>query len=327
MSIKVQWSREGSADPSSSGSVQLSEGESATVGRETGVDIHLTDSHVSRLHAEVYVENGIVVIKDAGSTNGITLDGAQVVQSRWEPGQTVRIGAYRLNLVVVPGSLVPARSKLPQVSRVEPDSRAREIPGQGGVELGDVYQRAKKNDPQAVRQLFLGFLGRNETVIDAGYLGGLGWIFPEHSFWCITNARIHGLVVNASGRLDLTFCFLKAVDVAYFHQPSRVGLWVTLIFYMLAVAVVGLAFVASGVMVGSVTPAAVGLVILGVLIIAAGIYLIPLVTRFYYRFTKSGCAFFTKEHVYMPILADRKNLRAAQSMLRLFEEQKRILGV
>ena len=59
------------------------------------------------------------------------------------------------------------------------------------------------------------------------------WIFPEHSFWCITNARIHGLVVNASGRLDLTFCFLKAVDVAYFHQPSRVGLWVTIVFYLL----------------------------------------------------------------------------------------------
>ena len=28
----------------------------------------------------------------------------------------------------------------------------------------------------------------------------------------------------------------------------------------------------------------------------------------------------------MPILADRKSLQAAQSMLRLFEEQKRILG-
>ena len=53
---------------------------------------------------------------------------------------------------------------------------------------------------------------------------------------------------------------------------------------------------------------------------------IPWVTRFYYRFTKSGCAFFTKEHVYMPILADRNNLKAAQSMLRVFEEQKRTLG-
>src|SRR5262249_60241896 len=140
----------------------------------------------------------------AGTTNGIALDGAQAVQSRWEPGQTVRIGAYRLSLVVVPGALVPARSKLPQVSRVEPDSRAREIPGQGGVELGDVYQRAKKNDPQAVRQLFLGFLGRNETVIDPGYLAGLGWIFPGHSFWCIPNARIPGLVVSAPGRLALS---------------------------------------------------------------------------------------------------------------------------
>ena len=27
-----------------------------------------------------------------------------------------------------------------------------------------------------------------------------------------------------------------------------------------------------------------------------------MVIRFYYRFTKSGCAFFTKEHVYMGTL-------------------------
>ncbi len=209
----------------------------------------------------------------------------------------------------------------------EPYARAREISGQGRLELGDIYQRAKKNDPQAVRQLFLGFLGRNETVIDAGYLGGLGLIFPEHSFWCITNARIHGLVVNAAGRLDLSFLFLKAVDVAHFHQPSRVGLWATIIFYVLTVAVIGTALMASGMMVGGLTPAAVGLVILGILVIAAGCYLLPVVSRFYYRFTKSGCAFYTKEHVCMPILADRKSLQAAQSMLRLFEEQKRILGV
>ena len=327
MSVQLQWLKEGSSDPSSSGSAYLSEGESATVGRETGVDIQLTDSGVSRLHAEIYMENGTVIIKDAGSTNGTILDGKQVVQSRWEPGQSVRIGPYRLSLVAVSGALVPSRSGPPQLSQLEPGSSAQEASGRGRVELGDVYQKAKRNDPQAVRQLFLGFLGRNETVIDAGYLGGLGWIFPEHSFWCITNARIHGLVVNASGRLDLTFCFLKAVDVAYFHQPSRVGLWVTLIFYLLTVAVIGIGLVANGVMMGSITPAALVSIILGVLVVAAGIYLIPLVTRFYYRFTKSGCAFFTKEHVYMPILADRKNLQAAQSMLRLFEEQKRILGV
>src|SRR4029077_17871357 len=94
---------------------------------------------------------------------------------------------------------------------------------------GDVYQRAKKNDRQAVREFFLGFLGRNETVIDTGYLGSLGLIFPEHSFWCVTTARVCGMIVNASGRLDFMFCFLKAVDVAYFHQPPGGGLWIALL--------------------------------------------------------------------------------------------------
>jgi hypothetical protein len=325
MRVQMQWFKDGSSDPSSWGSAYLSDGESATVGRETGVDIQLKDISVSRLHAEVYMEDGGVIIKDAGSTNGTILDGKQVVQSRWEPGQSVRIGCYRLSLVALPGALDRQRAGVPQVSRGAPEISPVVPSGSGSVELGDVYQRAKLNDPEAVRQLFMGFLGRNETVINAGYLGALGLIFPEHSFWCITNARICGMVVNASGRVDFTFCFLKAVDVAHFHQPSRVGLWVTIIFYLLIVASIGCGFLAGGVMLG-MTPGGLVLFIIGLLVFAAGIYLIPLVTRFYYRFTKSGCAFFTKEHVYMAILADRSNLKAAQSMLRLFEEQKRALG-
>jgi FHA domain len=325
MRVQVQWLKEGSPDRSSFGSAYLSEGDSATVGRETGVDIQLRDISVSRLHAEIYVEDGAVTIKDAGSTNGTTLEGKQVVQSRWEPGQSVRIGSYRLSLVALSGAPDRPRAEVPEVVRSVPEISPVVPSGTGSVELGDVYQRAKKNDPQAVRQLFTGFLGRNETVINAGYLGALGLIFPEHSFWCITNARICGMVVNASGRLDFTFCFLKAVDVAHFHQPSRVGLWVTIIFYLLIVASIGCGFIAGGLIAG-ITPVGFVLFILGLLVFAGGIYLIPLVTRFYYRFTKSGCAFFTKEHVYMAILADRSNLKAAQSMLRLFEEQKRALG-
>ncbi len=326
MRVQMQWVKDGPADSSSSGSAYLREGESATVGRETGVDIHLRDRSVSRLHAEVYMEDGTVIIKDAGSSNGTILDGKQVVQSRWEPGQSVRIGPYRLSLIALPEGLERSRSAAPQVSRPAPEIRPPLPPKPGSVELGDVYRRAKRNDPQAVRQLLLGFLGRYETVVDAGYLGALGVIFPEHSFWCITNARICGMVVNASGRVDFTFCFLKAVDVANFHQPSRVGLWVTIIFYLLIVASIGCGFAAGGVMLGR-TPLGLVSFAIALLVVALGIYLIPLVTRFYYRFTKSGCAFFTKEHVHMTILADRNNLKAAQSMLRQFEEQKRALGV
>ena len=326
MRVQVQWLKDGPPGPSTSGSAYLSEGESVTVGRETGVDIQLKDDTVSRLHAEVYLEDSAVIIKDAGSTNGIILDGKQVVRSRWEPGQSVRIGSYRFSLVAVPGALERPRAVVPV--RLSP--RPFEIgppgtPGSGRVELGDVYQRAKKNDRQAVREFFLGFLGRNETVIDTGYLGSLGLIFPEHSFWCLTNSRICNMVVNASGRLDFGFCFLKAVDVAAFHQPSRVGLWVTIGFYLLSVASIGLGFVAAGLVLDGFGRYLA--FVLGLLVFAGGIYLVPWVTRFYYRFTKSGCAFFTKEHVYLGILADRNNLKAAQSMLRLFEEQKRTLGV
>lgn len=109
MRIQVRWIKEGSSDASSSGSAYLSEGESLTVGRETGVAIKLTDGKVSRLHAEIYMKDGGVVIKDAGSTNGTTLDGEQVVQSRWGPGQFVGIGPYRFSLAAASGNLVPVQ--------------------------------------------------------------------------------------------------------------------------------------------------------------------------------------------------------------------------
>jgi hypothetical protein len=326
MRVQVQWIKDGPSGPSTSGSTFLSDGDSVTVGRETGADIQLKDDMVSRLHAEVYLEGSAVIIKDAGSTNGTLLDGKHVVQSRWEPGQSVRIGPYRFSLVAVSGALERPRAGVPApVSPGPLEVRPPVTPGTGRVQLGDVYQRAKKNDRQAVRELFLGFLGRNETVVDTGYLGSLGLIFPEHSFWCVTNARICGMVVNASGRLDFAFCFLKAVDIAHFHQPSRVGLWVTIISYLLTVGSISLSAAGVGL---ELDPLGRYIsFVVGLLVFAVGIYLIPWVTRLYYRFTKSGCTFFTKEHVRMSILADRNNLRAAQSMLRLFEEQKRTLGV
>ena len=46
MHIQVRWTKEGSSEPSSSGSAYLSEGESLTVGRDTGVAIQLTDGKV-----------------------------------------------------------------------------------------------------------------------------------------------------------------------------------------------------------------------------------------------------------------------------------------
>jgi hypothetical protein len=150
-------------------------------------------------------------------------------------------------------------------------------------------------------------------------------IFPEHSFWCVTNSRVCGMVVNAAGRLDFAFCFLKGIDVAHFHQPSSAGLWVTIIGYLLGVIAGALACY-----MGVWFATGLGRYLwffLGTLILAGGIYLTPFVTRFYYRFTKSGCTFFTKELVSIRILADRKNLKAAQSLLRLVEEQKRAEGV
>ena len=99
MRFQIQWLKEGSTDLANSGSVYLSEGEAVTIGRKTDVDIRLMDKKVSRQHATVYINNGRVVIKDVGSINGTFIDGKRIVESRWLPEQSVRIGPCRLSLI------------------------------------------------------------------------------------------------------------------------------------------------------------------------------------------------------------------------------------
>src|SRR5262245_51142517 len=69
------------------------------IGRE-GADIVLTDPHCSRRHAILYLaKDGSLHIKDLGSTNGTTLNGNKVTDSRIEMGQAIEIGNTHLAIL------------------------------------------------------------------------------------------------------------------------------------------------------------------------------------------------------------------------------------
>ena len=326
MAYQIRWSRQGSTSSADNGIRPLDPTRSLTIGREVGADIQLPDSAVSRLHAEIYIEDQRVYVRDASSANGTKIDGKMVVRANWLPGQVLTVGPFRLDLTGQgDGSMMPATA-LDTLA----GSRLANMgdDGSGRIELGDVYQRAKQNDPQAVRQLFSGFMSRQEQIVDCGYLGALGFIFPEHSFWCVTNNRACGLLMNASGRVDFAFGFLKALDVAYFRQPSLVGLWVTVIVWVLFVLSMALSAVGTGTAMWNFTSIIYGIMfyLLAVGLIAGGLLMIRWVIRAYYRFAKSGCVFFTKEHVPIFVFADRQNLKAAQRFIAVYAEQKAAIG-
>jgi diguanylate cyclase (GGDEF)-like protein len=64
-----------------------------TMGRGEEQDIHIVDNGISRAHATVLVRDGEHVLLDAGSTNGVFVNGQQVQDHVLCDGDRIRIGA------------------------------------------------------------------------------------------------------------------------------------------------------------------------------------------------------------------------------------------
>lgn len=83
------------------GGVHLLHGGTIRIGRSAEADVPLDDPDVSRLHCEVTVrEDGRVTVADLGSTNGTSLDGAEVRDRPvlLHPGALLRLGESTLRL-------------------------------------------------------------------------------------------------------------------------------------------------------------------------------------------------------------------------------------
>jgi Protein of unknown function (DUF3662)/FHA domain len=69
---------------------------SVTIGRSRECDIRLADPNASRQHAELRQDGATYWIVDLGSTNGVEVNGTRTKRAKLEPGDTVTIGATRL---------------------------------------------------------------------------------------------------------------------------------------------------------------------------------------------------------------------------------------
>jgi hypothetical protein len=66
------------------------------LGRGAEADIRLSDTGVSRVHAEVRLEGDVVTVADRGSTNGTAVNGRRVRTAVLHDGDVVELGATRL---------------------------------------------------------------------------------------------------------------------------------------------------------------------------------------------------------------------------------------
>jgi hypothetical protein len=108
----------------------------AVIGRDPSCDIVLSDSRCSRRHAVIEETADGLVIRDAGSANGIYVNGRRLERSPLSPGDTVRLGDTVLEVLPdVGATVVVAPDELdltgrpptprPPVGRHPSSSRAR----------------------------------------------------------------------------------------------------------------------------------------------------------------------------------------------------------
>jgi pSer/pThr/pTyr-binding forkhead associated (FHA) protein len=67
-----------------------------TIGRGRDCDIRLNDPNASRQHAELRQDGAAFWLVDLDSTNGLEVNGTRTKRAKLEPGDTITIGATRL---------------------------------------------------------------------------------------------------------------------------------------------------------------------------------------------------------------------------------------
>src|SRR5947209_8079186 len=68
------------------------------IGRGHKTATQLADAHVSRVHCEVKLEGGKVLVADLDSAGGTFVNGARVRQQPLQPGDVIQVGHTRLRL-------------------------------------------------------------------------------------------------------------------------------------------------------------------------------------------------------------------------------------
>ncbi len=87
-----------------------------TAGRNDECQLRIKSSEVSRRHCQFFEKNGMLLVKDMGSSNGTFLNGKKIEGQRvLEPGDELAIGPVKLR-VEKAGQAAPGKSAAPKAA-------------------------------------------------------------------------------------------------------------------------------------------------------------------------------------------------------------------
>lgn len=78
------------------------------VGRKDDVDLRLDHKSVSKLHCVIVKTDGLLLVRDLGSTNGTRVNGQRVRRAALLPNDLLNIASFRFKVYLGPGEAPPA---------------------------------------------------------------------------------------------------------------------------------------------------------------------------------------------------------------------------
>lgn len=79
------------------------DGARRTLGRGPEADLHIDETNVSRLHAEIVFDGASFVLRDLASTNGTRVDGETVREVVLRDGAVIAVGSWKIHVVFSTG--------------------------------------------------------------------------------------------------------------------------------------------------------------------------------------------------------------------------------